>query len=358
MEKFRRSSHFFYRTALLGLLSLAASIMGTGGWRPIAADRAWAAGSPPANASTSTSSPASPVAAPGPVSSTATTAPSGAVPTAPGTAVQPIQLTTADVFSLERSAASVEEIWEDFKWILPFLGAIFIAVIPVITYGGIYYIRNEGKRLTREVEGKLDNQVKEQKAQFNKKFAELNERITDKFQAFDAKMNFQGAGIRYKLALYAWRTGDLRDSIYQGETSLLHADLAIRLFKEVNDRKIGEARDLQSNLQYRCYIVGDLAFYCADAFKAEARVDDGARALELARRLRTEWAIFTELPPSLVDNYLYVLAVVDKIAPEDFDEARILRKDNQDRIMASMQTDNPKMAKEHTQLFEKFFGPI
>ena len=241
------------------------------------------------------------------------------------------------------SATRGEEVWGEVKYVLPLVAG----VITLIAGVGTYYIRTESQNLQRAIEDKLDTQIKSQNEQFEKSFKEI-----------EAKMDFQGAGIRYRLAVIAWKSKDFRDAIYQGTLALENADHAIKLFEALNERGNGEAKDLTADRKYRCHILGDLAYYYAEEYKKTRQIGDGAEAMKLARDLLSAWRELAPQPPaSLVDSYLYVLATVQAIPEEDQDAGTTLWKSQHKRLTDYLENDDPEM-KEHIAMFEKFFGPV
>ena len=263
-------------------------------------------------------------------------------------------LTLYDVRGLTEAAANVEEISDEFKFLLP----LFVTLIAAAAGAGAFYVKTQSGNLERAVKDELANKVREQTDRFAKSFNELEEKLTFDADLADAKLDFFGAGIRYRLALYAWRSQNYRDSVEQGEMALERADSAIRLFEELRKRKTAKPVELQSRLEYRCHMVGDVAYYRAEEYRRAARVEDGGRALELARRLRKDWGVFQEAPVNLVDNYLFVFAVVRQISPAERTEAVELRGRYNDRIIAQLEQDDPELAREHAELFDQFFGPV
>jgi hypothetical protein len=360
MGKFRRNWYSLYSTSLVAL-PLLAVIIGCPGARQSA--RAYggvvqvsSAESSPSAASVS-ASPAVIVVPSALAGTSGAAGPAGAVgaaaaPTS-GTSPSAMTLTFGDLRGLVEAAARVEEVWGDIKFIVPVTPVVISALLII----GGYFIRTESKNLRRDIEGRFDSRIKNQKEEFDKRFKDINERLTMAFEGLDAKMNFQGAGVRYAVALYAWRNGRLRDAIYNATEALDRADYSIRLFKSLNSRGTGEAKDLTRDRRYGCFIVGDLAYYYADAYKASNQIDDATHALRYARRLVNEWDVFVEGPPlNLVDNYLYVLATVKEVPEEELAKGSTLWRDSKQRLTEYLRKEEPDNAEQHIALFDKFFG--
>jgi hypothetical protein len=266
-----------------------------------------------------------------------------------GSSQSGIILTFSDLKGLVEAAARVEEVWGEFKFALP----VLIGLIPVIATIGVFYVGITSKQVRRDIESKFEDQKKD----FNRQFAESEAKSNARVSASEAKMSFMGSSIIYRLALDAWSKRDFSEAIRQAAEALEYADDAIGIFESLAKRGMGEAKDLTRNLEYRCHVVGDLAYYYAESYQTRRQIDDAAGALQSARRMLEEWSVFgADPPPNLVDNYLYVLAVVKNIASDELDTGRALWRKYYQPIVDYLEQETPTMAKEHLELFKQFFG--
>jgi hypothetical protein len=252
---------------------------------------------------------------------------------------------------LVEAAARVEEVWGEFKFALP----VLIGLIPVIAAIGVFYVGTTSKQLRRDIESRF----KDQKEEFNRRFAESEAQSNARVTASEAKTTFMLSSVRYKFALEAWKKKEFSEAIVYAAGALVNADDAIGVFESLATRGMGEAKDLPRDLKYRCHVVGDLAYYYAESYQTTRQIDAAARALQFARRMLGEWSVFgADPPPNLVDNYLYVLAVVREIAPEELNAGRALWRKYYEPLVEYLKQENRTMAQQHRDLFDEFFGTV
>jgi hypothetical protein len=236
----------------------------------------------------------------------------------------------------------------DAKFLLPLMATIGIGLMGAIGWGAVYYLRKEIVEARRDIDQEND-----------RKLETLEQRLEARFKQVDAQLNSKDASVRYGLAVFLWRNGDFGNAANQATIALDDVDRVINAVEELNSSAPRPIRDLQADKEYRCHVIGDLAYYLAEAYQAANRrnADDARRAVELARRLRREWAVFENGPPlNLADNYLYVLATVRTIASEDMNQGKALWLNFRNPLAEHLRAESPDLAEQHLRLFAEFYG--